>query len=88
MVHKEFRLWAMNESGTSTSLNVTAVTRYHASNRYRWEGLSPFVPLSRLFTFNEGSTEVKVQCYLHILDYAPQGWHQPAEWVTQLSRTF
>lgn len=51
MVQKEFRLWAMNESGTSTSLNVTAVTRYHASNRYRWEGLSPFVPLSRLFTF-------------------------------------
>ena len=69
-------------------INVSALTRYHSSNRYRWEGLLPNVPLSRLFTFTDGSVDVKVQCYLHTSDYAAQGWYQPAERIIRLNKPF
>ncbi len=69
-------------------INVLALTRYHSSNRYRWEGLLPNVPMSRLFTFTDGSADVKVRCYLHSSDYAAQGWYQPAERLVQLNKPF
>ena len=69
-------------------LNVAALTLHHASNKYRWEGILPDVPLSRLLTFTEGSREVKVQCYLHTSDYAPQGWYEPAERIITLAKKF
>ena len=57
-------------------VNVSAVTRYH--------GQRNSIPMSRLFTFTEGSDEVRVQCYLHTDQYADQGWYEPSERTIKL----
>jgi hypothetical protein len=44
--------------------------------------------MSRLFTFTEGSNEVRVQCYLHTDQYANQGWYTPSERTLQLRHNF
>ena len=44
--------------------------------------------MSRLFTFTEGSDEVRVQCYLHTNAFAPRGWYAKAERVLKLPRAF
>lgn len=61
-------------------MNVSALTRHHAKKTT--------IPMSRLLTFTDGSDQVRVQCYLHTSDYAPQGWYAPAERVLQLSQPF
>jgi hypothetical protein len=61
-------------------INVAALARHHA-----WKTT---LPMSRLLTFTAGSCEVRVQCYLHTSDYAPQGWYAPAERVLHLSKPF
>ena len=61
-------------------INVCALTRHHAS--------ITTVPLSRLFTFTDGSDEVRVQCYLHTSEYAPQGWYGPAQRAIRLGKPF
>ena len=61
-------------------INVSALSRYHGGHDR--------VPMSRLLTFTEGSVEVRVQCYLHTSDYAPQGWYAPAERILGLARAF
>jgi hypothetical protein len=58
-------------------INVSALSKYH--------GLTN-VPMSRLLTFTDGSVDVRVQCYLHTSDYAPQGWYARAERTLRLSR--
>ena len=58
-------------------INVAALSRYHGTY---------LVPMSRLLTFTDGSYEVRVQCYLHTDQYAPQGWYAPAERVIRLNR--
>jgi len=63
-------------------VNVAALTRYHANKNHAYP------PMSRLLTFVEGSSEVRVQCYLHTSHYAPQGWYQPAERLIQLCKAF
>ena len=63
-----------------TFVNVAALTRYHVKQTA--------VPMSRLFTFNPGSDEVVIQCYLHTADHAPQGWYAPAECIARLHRPF
>ena len=60
-------------------VNVAALTRYHGAQS---------VPMSRMFTFTDGSAVVRVQCYLHSSDYAAQGWYPPAERVLHLSKPF
>ena len=60
-----------------TFVNCAALSRHHGRTN---------VPMSRLFTFAEGSAEVRVQCYLHTADYAPQGWYAPAERTVDLGR--
>ena len=60
-----------------TFVNCAALSRHHGRTN---------VPMSRLFTFAEGSAEVRVQCYLHTSDYAPQGWYAPAERTVRLGR--
>lgn len=63
----------------ATFINVCAVSRYHGHlNR----------PMSRLLTFTPGSDEVRVQCYLHTSEYAPQGWYAPAERTVRLGKAF
>ena len=63
-----------------TFINCCALSRYHAAKTT--------LPMSRLLTFTEGSREVRVQCYLHTCQYAPQGWYAPAERVVRLSKPF
>ncbi len=65
-----------------TFVNVAGLTRHHVS--YERFG----IPMSRLFTFEEGSAEVRIRCYLHTSDYAPQGWYVPAERVARLRTPF
>ncbi|HOT37749.1 MAG TPA: hypothetical protein PLT86_13895 [Candidatus Latescibacteria bacterium] len=54
-------------------VNCGALTRYHNNVRHQ----NP--PKSRLFTFKEGSDEVRVRCYLHTDEFLPQGWYGRAE---------
>ncbi len=68
------RKWGVNFS------NVAALSRYHAHKTT--------LPMSRLFTFTEGSAEVKVQCYLHSDQLQPVGWYAPAERVIPLGKAF
>ena len=58
-------------------VNAAALSRYHGRTN---------VPMSRLLTFEDGSAEVRVQCYLHTSEYAPQGWYAPAERTVRLNR--
>jgi len=60
-------------------LNVSALTKYHTPLT---------IPLSRLITFTEGSNQVRVQCYMHTSQYAPQGWYQRAERILTLNKSF
>ena len=60
-----------------TFVNVAALSRYHGTYN---------IPMSRLLTFTDGSDEVRVQCYLHSDQHAPQGWYAQAERTMSLSR--
>jgi hypothetical protein len=60
--------------------NISAITRCH--------GHRHSTPMSRLFTFTEGSDQVRVQCYLHTSQYHPQGWYENAERRLTLSKPF
>ncbi|MCC6174831.1 MAG: hypothetical protein IT305_05975 [Chloroflexi bacterium] len=60
-------------------VNVAALSKYHGRTN---------VPMSRLLTFTDGSSDVRVQCYLHTTDYAPQGWYLPAERMIRLGKPF
>lgn len=62
-----------------TFVNVAALARYHAKHS---------MPMSRLLTFTEGSRSVKIQCYLHTPEFAPQGWYAKAERTIELSKPF
>jgi hypothetical protein len=63
-----------------TFVNCAALARHHAGKTT--------VPISRLFTFTEGSKLARIQCYLHTSDHAPQGWYEQAERTVALSRPF
>jgi hypothetical protein len=45
-------------------------------------------PLSRHFTFTEGSRLVRVRCYLHDDTHAAEGWYPSAERVLEFSKPF
>ena len=62
-----------------TFVNVAALSRYHGHKN---------ISMSRLFTFTEGASEASVKCYLHMSDYAPQGWYEPSERTVQLRIPF
>ncbi len=64
----------------ATFINCCALTKYHVGNLT--------TPMSRRLTFTEGSTKVRVQCYLHTSDYKPQGWYAPAERTITVGRPF
>ena len=61
-------------------LNVASLSRHHMP--------ITTLPLSRLLTFTPGSPEVRVQCYLHTGQHAPQGWYDKAERVIALKTPF
>ncbi len=58
-------------------INCAPLARYHVSLG---------VPMSRLLTFTEGRAEVRVACYLHTSQHAPQGWYPAAEATLPLGR--
>jgi hypothetical protein len=62
-------------------INVAALTRHHGNSEL-------MTPMSRLLSFQDGSDEVRVQCYLHTSDHAPQGWYAPARRILRLPRPF
>jgi hypothetical protein len=68
------RKWGVN------FVNVAALTRHH--------GHYTSVPLSRVLTFEDGSDEVLVRCWLHTDDYAEQGWYAPAERRVKIGKPF
>jgi len=59
-------------------INWSAITRHHAGK----------APMSRLLTFEDGSDRVRVQCYLHTGEFAPEGWWEPAERTLPLRHPF
>jgi len=61
-------------------LNICALAKHHAARTT--------LPMSRLLTFVEGSDQVRVQCYLHTSDHAPQGWYPKAERTLKLAKPF
>lgn len=61
-------------------MNVASLSRYHMP--------ITTLPVSRLLSFTPGSDELRVQCYLHTSQHAPQGWYPPAERVIRLGRRF
>jgi hypothetical protein len=61
-------------------VNVSALTRCH--------GHRHSTPMSRLFTFTEGSEKVRVQCYLHTSQYKPQGWYNKVERTIEMGKPF
>ncbi|MEH6943883.1 hypothetical protein [Bacillus sp. JJ722] len=60
-------------------LNVCALSRYHVPSGR---------PISRVLTFTDGSDEVRVRCYMHTSEHAPQGWYEKVERVLKLPRPF
>src|SRR6185437_9054475 len=61
-------------------LNVASLSRHHMP--------LTTLPISRLLTFTPGSPELRVQCYLHTDQHAPQGWYPPAERKITLPHPF
>ncbi|MGV0554332.1 hypothetical protein ABVK30_29165, partial [Mycobacterium kansasii] len=61
-------------------LNVASLSRHHMP--------ITTLPISRLLTFTPGRAEVRVQCYLHTSQYAPQGWYPKAERSLTLNKAF
>jgi hypothetical protein len=64
----------------TTFVNVCPLTRFLVPEHSR--------PHSRLLTFEEGSAEVKIQCYMHTSEYRPQGWYEEAERTVKLKHAF
>ena len=62
----------------ATFVNCAALTRHHGGR----------APMSRLLTFTPGSDRLRVQCFLHTADVAPQRWLDEEERVVRLSRPF
>ncbi len=63
----------------TTFVNVAALSKHHGQKN---------IPMSRLLTFFKESRQVKIRCYLHTNDYAPQGWYAPSERTVQLRYPF
>ena len=63
----------------ATFVNVAALSRHHGHKN---------ISMSRLLTFEEGSDAVNIKCYMHMSDYAPQGWYDRAERTVRLNMPF
>ena len=61
-------------------INVGALTKYMIGRNVT------SAPMSRYLTFS--GDQVRVQCYLHTSDYAPQGWYPKVERTLKLNKPF
>lgn len=61
-------------------INCAQLSKFH--------GYRSNPPMSRHFTFTEGSRLVRVRCYLHDDTHAAQGWYANAERVIEISKPF
>ena len=79
---------------TSSACAREALSTRSIVNFVNWAQLSKFhsyvtcPPMSRHFTFTEGSRLVRVRCYLHDDTHAAEGWYPPAERVLEFSKPF
>lgn len=64
----------------TTFINAASLSRHHMP--------LTTLPISRLLTFTPGSRDVRVQCYLHTSQHAPQGWYPKAERTVRLTKPF
>jgi Calcineurin-like phosphoesterase len=62
-------------------VNVCGLTRHHGHSHNCH-------PMSRLFTFEDGSDQAKIRCYLHNDSFAPVGWFPENERTITLSKPF
>ena len=60
-------------------INAASLSKYHGTT---------CVPQSRVMTFEEGSTKVRIRCYMHDDKPYPEGWYDKAERVVELSKPF
>ena len=65
--------------GGTHFINVACLSRYHGPAN---------VPKSRLFSFEEGSDEVQVRCYMHSDEFLPEGCYGAVERKLRLTRPF
>ncbi|GBE67241.1 hypothetical protein MFM001_37030 [Mycobacterium sp. MFM001] len=61
-------------------INAASLSRHHMP--------LTTLPISRLLTFTPGSRDVRVRCYLHTSQHAPQGWYPEAERTLRLDIPF
>ncbi len=61
-------------------VNVAALSMHHGGDHSE--------PLSRLLSFTDGSSEVRVQCYLHTDRFAERGWYDRGERTLLLGSPF
>ena len=62
-----------------TFLNAAGLTRYHGKT---------CMPMSRLLTFADGLSHLRVRCYLHTSEHARQGWYRPEDRTVPLRAAF
>jgi hypothetical protein len=60
-------------------INVASLSRYHGYTN---------VPKSRLLTFRNNNSRVRVRCYMHTDEFLPQGWYDKAERILHLDKMF
>ena len=66
--------------GGTTFVNVSALTRWFVKHHA--------MPHSRLFTFEEGSDRVSIECYMHTDEHRPQGFYPEKRVEIALSKPF
>ncbi len=60
-------------------INAACLSRHHGSTN---------VPKSCVLTFQQGSSDVRVRCYMQTDEFLPQGWYEKAERCLKLNRVF
>ena len=66
--------------GGVTFVNVSALTR--------WFVMDHAMPHSRLFTFEDGSDEAVIDCWMHTDEYRPIGFYEAAQRRVKLTKPF
>ncbi|MFK7964943.1 MAG: metallophosphoesterase [Burkholderiaceae bacterium] len=66
--------------GGTTFVNVAALTRWFVKDHA--------MPHSRLFTFEDGSADATIDCYMHTDEYRPQGFYPEKQSVVRLTKPF
>lgn len=66
--------------GGTHFINAAALTRWFVADHA--------MPHSRLLTFQDGSVDLKVECYMHTDEYRSQGFYDQKKKILQLTKEF